>query len=190
MKLKLLVLAAFLTVTAVLLVSCGNTATATPQPPPTLTSAQLNEAYEAALSSGDLAAFIDVLADDFVFTQVPGPDGTEMLTVTGRSAFMVWLAGQIENKTKITSTGLVYEDNKSTGKFSLTADNFRAIGIDTLTGSLETTARGGKLTRLDTVLDAVSLEMLDLNQSQGGNYILERWQRHGRCKHQCVGSGL
>ena len=29
-----------------------------------------------------------------------------------------------------------------------------------------------------------------LNQSQGGNYILERWQRHGRCKHQCVGSGL
>ena len=30
----------------------------------------------------------------------------------------------------------------------------------------------------------------DLNQSQGGNYILERWQRHGRCKHQCVGSGL
>ena len=21
-------------------------------------------------------------------------------------------------------------------------------------------------------------------------YILERWQRHGRCKHQCVGSGL
>ena len=31
---------------------------------------------------------------------------------------------------------------------------------------------------------------LHLNQSQGGNYILERWQRHGRCKHQCVGSGL
>ena len=30
----------------------------------------------------------------------------------------------------------------------------------------------------------------ELNQSQGGNYILERWQRHGRCKHQCVGSGL
>ena len=29
-----------------------------------------------------------------------------------------------------------------------------------------------------------------LNQSQGGNYILERWQRHGRCKHQCGGSGL
>ena len=31
---------------------------------------------------------------------------------------------------------------------------------------------------------------IPLNQSQGGNYILERWQRHGRCKHQCVGSGL
>ncbi len=25
-----------------------------------------------------------------------------------------------------------------------------------------------------------------LNQSQGGNYILQRWQRHGRYQHQCV----
>ena len=33
-------------------------------------------------------------------------------------------------------------------------------------------------------------DLVRLNQSQGGNYILERWQRHGRCKHQCVGSGL
>ena len=32
--------------------------------------------------------------------------------------------------------------------------------------------------------------ILILNQSQGGNYILQRWQRRGRCKHQCVGSGL
>ena len=29
-----------------------------------------------------------------------------------------------------------------------------------------------------------------LNQSQGGNYILERWQRRGSFHHQCVGSGL
>ena len=29
-----------------------------------------------------------------------------------------------------------------------------------------------------------------LNQSQGGNYILERWQRSGSFHHQCVGSGL
>ena len=35
-----------------------------------------------------------------------------------------------------------------------------------------------------------SISTTVLNQSQGGNYILERWQRHGRCKHQCVGSGL
>ena len=29
-----------------------------------------------------------------------------------------------------------------------------------------------------------------LNQSQGGNYIFRRWQRHCRCKHQCIGSSL
>ena len=41
-------------------------------------------------------------------------------------------------------------------------------------------------------LAGVAAGILDcyLNQSQGGNYILQRWQRHGRCKHQCVGSGL
>ena len=32
--------------------------------------------------------------------------------------------------------------------------------------------------------------MDDLNQSQGGNYILQRWQRSGSFHHQCVGSGL
>ena len=31
---------------------------------------------------------------------------------------------------------------------------------------------------------------LTLNQSQGGNYILQRWQRRGSFHHQCVGSGL
>ena len=52
-------------------------------------------------------------------------------------------------------------------------------------------------TRLDQIPAAImrwSVWLADqpdtLNQSQGGNYILERWQRHGRCKHQCVGSGL
>ena len=31
---------------------------------------------------------------------------------------------------------------------------------------------------------------LALNQSQGGNYILQRWQRRGSSYHQCVDSGL
>ena len=29
-----------------------------------------------------------------------------------------------------------------------------------------------------------------LNQSQGGNYILQRWRRRGRCKHQRIDSSL
>ena len=33
-------------------------------------------------------------------------------------------------------------------------------------------------------------DVLVLNQSQGGNYILQRWQRQGRCKNQCIGSIL
>ena len=34
------------------------------------------------------------------------------------------------------------------------------------------------------------LVLMGLNQSQGGNYILQRWQRGGSFHHQCVGSGL
>lgn len=158
---KLSILAGLLAVALALLAACGNGATTTPQPPPTMTPEQLNDAYTAALATGDLAAFTDILSEHFEFTQVPGPDETEMLTVTGRSAFMVRLAGQIENKAQITFTGLVHEGDKSTGKFSLTADNFRDIGIDALTGAFETTARDGKLVRLDTVLDAPSLEKLE-----------------------------
>ena len=36
----------------------------------------------------------------------------------------------------------------------------------------------------------VSVGAENLNQSQGGNYILQRWQRQGRCKNQCIGSSL
>ena len=42
----------------------------------------------------------------------------------------------------------------------------------------------------EEALQSLAEETPALNQSQGGNYILQRWQRHGRCKHQCVGSGL
>ena len=37
---------------------------------------------------------------------------------------------------------------------------------------------------------AATIAALDLNQSQGGNYILQRWQRQGRCKNQCIGLSL
>lgn len=165
MNLKLPALTTLLTVMVALLAACGDGATATPQPPPTLTSAQLGEAYETALASGELAAFTEILADDFVFTQVPGPDGSEMLTVAGRSAFMVRLAGQIENNTEFTSTDLISKGGRSAGRFSLTADNLRAIGIEALTGAFEITARDGKLTNLDTVLDTGSLETLNVATS-------------------------
>ena len=43
---------------------------------------------------------------------------------------------------------------------------------------------------LYVVVVLVVLAVLFLNQSQGGNYILQRWQRRGSFHHQCVGSGL
>ena len=169
MNLKMPMLCALLAVALVVLAACGNDATATPQAPPavtpqptpTVTLEQLNDAFTASLTSGDLAAFTNILADDFVFTQAPGTDGAKVFTVNGRSAYMVRLAGQIENKTEITYSDLVYEGNNGTGNFSLAADNFRAMGIDALTGTFKTTARDGKLTRRDTVLDAASLEKLE-----------------------------
>jgi len=39
-------------------------------------------------------------------------------------------------------------------------------------------------------IEPFSLDVSTLNQSQGGNYILQRWQRRGSSYHQCVGSGL
>ena len=68
------------------------------------------------------------------------------------------------------------------------------VGVGVATGVLVGTM--GVEVGLNAVGDGVEEEArvgvgtAYLNQSQGGNYILERWQRHGRCKHQCVGSGL
>jgi len=40
------------------------------------------------------------------------------------------------------------------------------------------------------ILAAIKAAASILNQSQGGNYILQRWQRRGSSYHQRVGSGL
>ena len=152
--------AALFTLAVGLSASCGDGATATP-PQPQLTSQQLNEAYETTLASGDLAAFSDILAEDFEFTHEPSEGYEEQLRVTGQSAYMVRLAQQISDKTEITFSDVVYQESGSSGRFSLTAENYRDIGIDALTGSFKTEANDGKLSRLETVLDETSVERLE-----------------------------
>ena len=125
-----------------------------------LTIETSGDVYRAALNSGDLAAFAEILADDFVYTAVPGPEGLEKLTVTGKSAYMVLLADQISNNTQSTALERVVEGDRATGKFSTTADNFRAFGVDVLTCSFETTVRNGKIATLDIVFDDETLQKL------------------------------
>lgn len=138
--------------------ACGGDSA--PTAPPAPSTEQVALVYQEALVEKDLAKFSDILADDFVFTQVPGPGGTEQLTVTGKSAFMVRLAGQMENNTVLTPSETVYEGDKATGKFSITADNFKAIGVDSLSGTFESIGREGKLVSLATVIDGLSLQKM------------------------------
>ena len=154
-KLNFFPLGALVTLTLGLLAACGGGASATS------TSQQLYQAYTTALGLGDLAAFSEILTADFEFTQVPGPGDTDQLTVTGKSAYMVRLAAQIENKTELRSSDVVYKGLKGSGKFSLSAENYQDMGIDALTGTFETTAKDGKLARFDIVLDPASVERLE-----------------------------
>ncbi|MCH7738402.1 MAG: nuclear transport factor 2 family protein, partial [Chloroflexi bacterium] len=131
-----------------------------PTPPPQLNAEQISKAYQNALASKDLAKFSDLLTNDFVFTQVPGAGGAEKLTVTGKSAFMVRLAGQMEDNTKLTFSDEIYDGANASGKFAITADNFTAIGVDVLSGAYEAVARDGKLASLATVVDGPSLQKL------------------------------
>ena len=140
-----------------ILAACGDGATPTPT---ALTPAQAATAFTTALNSGDLAAFNDLLTDDFVFTQVPGPGGTEKLTLTGKSAYLLRLAGLMEVNTKLTISEQVFEGDGSTGKYSVTGDNLRAIGVDVVGGTFENTRRNGKLATLDLVTDGPSLQKL------------------------------
>ncbi|MEC9289377.1 MAG: hypothetical protein VYC83_03680 [Chloroflexota bacterium] len=83
-----------------------------------------------------------------------------MLTVSGKSAFMMRLAGQMEDTTKITLSDDIYDGDNATGKFALTGDNFMAIVVDVLNGDYEVVVKDGELASLATVVDAGSLQKL------------------------------
>jgi len=81
-----------------------------------------------------------------------------MLTVSGKSAFMMRLAGQMEDNIKITLSDDIYDGDNATGKFALTGDNFMAIVVDVLSGDYEVVVKDGELASLATVVDAGSLQ--------------------------------
>ena len=83
-----------------------------------------------------------------------------MLTVSGKSAFMMRLAGQMEDYIKITLSDDIYDGDNATGKFALTGDNFMAIVVDVLNGDYEVVVKDGELASLATVVDAGSLQKL------------------------------
>ena len=83
-----------------------------------------------------------------------------MLTVSGKSAFMMRLAGQMEDNIKITLSDDIYDGDNATGKFALTGDNFMAIVVDVLNGDYEVVVKDGELASLANVVDAGSLQKL------------------------------
>ena len=83
-----------------------------------------------------------------------------MLTVSGKSAFMMRLAGRMEDNIKITLSDDIYDGDNATGKFALTGDNFMAIVVDVLNGDYEMVVKDGELASLATVVDAGSLQKL------------------------------
>ena len=72
-----------------------------------------------------------------------------MLTVSGKLAFMMRLAGQMEDNIKITLSDDTYD-----------GDNFMAIVVDVLNGDYEVVVKDGELASLATVVDAGSLQKL------------------------------
>ena len=83
-----------------------------------------------------------------------------MLMVSGKSAFMMRLAGQMEDNIKITLSDDIYDGDNATGKFALTGDNFMAIVVDVLNGDYEVVVKDGELASFATVVDAGSLQKL------------------------------
>lgn len=157
---KLPILGALLALAVGILAACGDAATATPAGPAALTNEQAATAFVTALNSGDLAAFNDLLADDLVFTQVPGPGGTEKLTLNGKTAYLRRLAGFMEDNLQLSISESVFEGDRGTGNYSVNADNLRAIGVDSLSGTFDNTRRNGKLVNINLVTDGPSLQKL------------------------------
>ena len=84
------------------------------------------------------------------------------MTVSGKSASMMRLAGQMEDTTKIASSDDIYDADNVKGKFALAGDNLMAIGVDVLSGDYEVVVRDEKSASLATVVDAESLQKLGI----------------------------
>lgn len=130
----------------------------TPTPGPALTVEQIGDIFQEALNSGNIDPFIEILADDFVFTQDEGP-GRDLLTLT-KVAYIERIAGNIASNDQITLIDRKAEGNKGTSKFSMTADDLTAIGVDKITGTFEFEVSQGKLVKLHTAYDSESVQKL------------------------------
>ncbi len=131
----------------------------TPTPGPALTVEQIGDIFQDALNSGNIDPFTEILADDFVITQDEGP-GRDLFTLTGKVAYIARFAGQIAANDQLTFIDLKAEGNKGTGKFSMTADDLTAIGVDKITGTFAFEVSQGKLVKLHIAYDSESVQKL------------------------------
>ena len=143
MKLKLPILGLLMTLVVGVLAACGGDATATPTASAVMTPEQLSDAYIVAVNSGDLLAFNDIFADDYVRTRTPGDGGAAKATHT-KNAAITRLAGVLGTNPTLTRTSITVDGDSATGTFKFSADNLKAIGVDEVSGTLHPRPGTGK----------------------------------------------
>ena len=110
-------------------------------------------AYLQAFNAGDIEALVPLYADDVVFSYGPflfgGED--EFDTFTGKLEVMADEFQSIADHAQITFSGLTIVDDTVKGELSYVDDFVATIGV--LTGTLEVTLGGGRITNLELRFD-------------------------------------
>jgi len=96
-----------------------------------------------ATNAKDLEAALALFADDAVVTSVsPEP-------FTGKNEIQAWLEGMFADKFHLETEIVEVNDNVVIGKDTMSMDSMSFYGIDTMTGTSETTVEGGKIKTLN-----------------------------------------
>jgi N-acyl-D-amino-acid deacylase len=152
---------AVLMVAVTLLAGCSRVAETTP-----LNAEAIAKAFIETSDSGDIERCLSLLSDDVVFSQ--NPPGVEL----GKAQYEAALreTAKLHRKYSVTSSYKV-DGNKVTFKASVSGDDFRILGIDSINISYELQVRDEKITAIVATPDSADWEKLMRLSSGSGTSI-------------------
>jgi len=104
------------------------------------------EAYLAAANAGDLAAILDLYADDAVHIFLPTADGSAGVCL-GKAQFTMWYEQSLANgdRVELEDDTLAVDGNQATYLTQISSEPWRKVGLETLEAKADLVVIDGRI---------------------------------------------